>query len=110
MQNDHLNLEDLIGPSIETSSSFKFAHWFGRRTEEVQVDSCGLPQEARMVQEFVSLIQGIISSEGQPDMKWEKLTRMTQSVIDAVMRSIIHGTALKFWGMSWVAFSTRPRT
>lgn len=44
-----------------------------------------------MVKEFARLIQVIIYSDGQPDMKWAKLSRMTQLVIDAVLRSINHG-------------------
>lgn len=95
--NGSLHLEDLIIPYEETSASFKFTSGakfvnlhigWNVKPEEVRVDTCQLPQEARMVQEFARLVQGIKYSGGKPDSKWPEVSRMTQLVIDAVKKSI----------------------
>lgn len=98
--NGSLHLEDLIIPYEETSASFKYTSGakfaelhigWNVKPEEVRVDTSGLPQEARMVQEFAKLIQGIKYNGWLPDQKWAEISRMTQLVLDAVMRSINHG-------------------
>ncbi|KAL8155797.1 putative oxidoreductase At4g09670 [Apium graveolens] len=95
--NGSLHLEDFIIPYEETSASFqyttsaKFAELhigWNVKPEEVLVDTSGLPQEARMVQEFSRLTQGIKYSGWLPDQKWAEVSRMTQFVLDAVMKSI----------------------
>lgn len=97
--NGSLHLEDFIIPYEETSASFKYTSGakfvdlhigWNVKPEEVRVDTSGLPQEARMVQEFARLIQGIKYSGCLPDQKWADVSRMTQLVLDAVVRSIDH--------------------
>ncbi|CAK7338911.1 unnamed protein product [Dovyalis caffra] len=47
-----------------------------------------LPQEALMVQELARLVQGIKKSEFRPDKRWPEISRKTQIVVDAIMKSI----------------------
>ena len=51
-----------------------------------------LPQEARMVREFSSLVSSIKGSK--PDMKWPIISRKTQLIVDAVKESIEKGLCL----------------
>ncbi|KAL1814348.1 hypothetical protein ACET3Z_016922 [Daucus carota] len=98
--NGTLHLEDFIIPYEETSASFKYTSGakfvdmhigWNVKPEEVQVDTGELPQEARMVQELSRLIQGIKYSGRLPDQKWAEVSRVTQLVIDTVIRSINYG-------------------
>ncbi|XP_042502096.1 uncharacterized oxidoreductase At4g09670-like [Macadamia integrifolia] len=94
--NGSLHLKDFIIPYQENSASFdftsgaKFAELhlgWNLKPTQVQVAS-ELPQEALMVQEFATLVNSIRSSGSKPDRKWPEISRKTQLVLDAVMKSI----------------------
>ncbi|MCL7022780.1 hypothetical protein MKW94_024364 [Papaver nudicaule] len=91
-----LHLHDFVIPFQETSASFTSASKSG--FEELvtgwapvpgeHVVPTDLPQEARMVKEFSSLVIGIKESGSKPETKWPSISRKTQLVLDAVKASI----------------------
>ncbi|XP_043719767.1 uncharacterized oxidoreductase At4g09670-like [Telopea speciosissima] len=94
--NGSLHLKDFIIPYQENSASFDFSSGakftelhlgWNLKPTQVQVAS-ELPQEALMVQEFATLVNSIRSSGCKPDRKWPEISRKTQLVLDAVMKSI----------------------
>lgn len=50
-----------------------------------------LPQEAAMVMEFSSLVNGIKGKGYEPEKKWGVISRKTQLLVNAVMVSIEQG-------------------
>ncbi|KAG4923450.1 hypothetical protein JHK87_048990 [Glycine soja] len=94
--NGSLHLRDFIIPYGETSASFdltlgaKFVDLhigWNVRPEEVHVAN-ELPQEALMVQEFSRLVAGIRDCGSKPSTKWPEISRKTQLVVDAVIKSL----------------------
>ncbi|KAK3028235.1 hypothetical protein RJ639_037569 [Escallonia herrerae] len=97
--NGSLHLEDFIIPYEENSAFFTFTSGakfvdlhvgWNVKPEETLVES-ELPQEAMMVQEFARLVKGVNISGCKPDCQWPKVSRMSQSVMDAVIKSIEFG-------------------
>ncbi|RZC49233.1 hypothetical protein C5167_017656 [Papaver somniferum] len=94
-----LHLRDFVIPFQETSGNFTFASksgfeelvtgWVPLPSEHIIPTD--LPQEARMVKEFSSLVLSIKESGSQPEKKWPSISRRTQFVLDAVKRSIDQG-------------------
>lgn len=93
------HVEDLIIPYEESSASFNFSSGasfadlhigWNVPEQEVQVHN-ELPQEALMVQEFSSLVEGIKDSKIKPDKKWGGISRTSQVVLDAVKSSVDSG-------------------
>ncbi|KAL5725678.1 hypothetical protein ACHQM5_008796 [Ranunculus cassubicifolius] len=77
-------------PYEEKSAGFtagsKTAGWDPLPSDHVVVTE--LPQEARMVREFARLVKSIKENGAKPDSKWPAISRKTQQVLDAVMKSI----------------------
>ncbi|XP_015868522.3 uncharacterized oxidoreductase At4g09670 [Ziziphus jujuba] len=94
--NGNLHLADFIIPFREDSASFEFVSgakyselqigWTAK-PEELIVDS-KLPQEVLMVEELAGLVEGIRDYGNSPNGKWPEISRKTQLVLDAVMKSI----------------------
>lgn len=94
--NGTVHLNDLAIPFQEDSATFgfisgaKFAELhlgWTKKLEEQRVDS-KLPQEVLMVEELAGLVEGIKKYGHSPDGKWPSISRKTQLVLDAVMKSI----------------------
>ncbi|KAK9748690.1 hypothetical protein RND81_02G073900 [Saponaria officinalis] len=94
-----LHVSDFVIPYKEKSTSFSTLSE-GRFTDmdlewnqepSVHIVETDLPQEALMVKEFSSLVDGIKRRGLSPDKKWPILSRKTQLVIDAVVTSIDRG-------------------
>ncbi|GLU10617.1 hypothetical protein SLE2022_274090 [Rubroshorea leprosula] len=91
-----LCLQDLMIPPKETSATFavtlgakltELHLGWTVKPEKVVVD-CKMPQEALMVEEFASLVEGIKRRGCQPDCKWLEISRKTQAVFGALNKSI----------------------
>ncbi|XP_074280351.1 putative oxidoreductase At4g09670 [Silene latifolia] len=97
--NGTLHVNDFVVPFEEKSASFSTMsdgwftdmdlEWNKKPTEHIV--NTDLPQEAGMVKEFSSLVDGIKRLGLSPEKKWPTLTRKTQLVIDAVVASIDRG-------------------
>lgn len=94
-----LRVQDFVIPFQEQSAVYhenvnlKFAHLsIGcEPLPSEHVVATDLPQEARMVREFSSLV-GVIKREGsKPEKKWPIISRKTQIIVDAVKESIDKG-------------------
>ncbi|KAK3426440.1 hypothetical protein EUGRSUZ_F02894 [Eucalyptus grandis] len=100
--NGSLHLKDFTIPIEEGSASFEFTPGakfadlhigWNVKPEKVLVPT-QLPQEALMIREFASLVQGIRNSGCSPERKWPEISRKTQLVLDAVKKSIDGGCIL----------------
>ncbi|XP_030521907.1 uncharacterized oxidoreductase At4g09670-like [Rhodamnia argentea] len=100
--NGSLHLKDFTIPIEEGSASFEFTPGakfvdlhigWSAKPEKVLVPA-ELPQEALMIREFASLVQGIRDSGRSPESKWPEISRKTQLVLDAVNKSIDGGCML----------------
>ncbi|KAI6691425.1 hypothetical protein NL676_028253 [Syzygium grande] len=100
--NGSLHLKDFTLPIEEGSASFEFTPsakfvdlhiGWSVKPEKVLVPT-ELPQEALMVREFASLVQGIRDSGCSPESKWPQISRKTQLVLDAVKKSMDRGCIL----------------
>lgn len=94
--NGSLHVKDLTIPIEEHSASFDFTPaakfvdlhiGWSAKPERIGIPS-GLPQEVLMVQEFARLVQDIKRTGCPPEGKWPEISRKTQSVLDAVKKSI----------------------
>jgi predicted dehydrogenase len=77
---------------VASKSNFNDLHTGWDPLPSKHVVATDLPQEARMVQEFARLVQGIRDAGGKPEGKWPAITRKTQLVLDAVKASIDKGS------------------
>ncbi|XP_059656551.1 uncharacterized oxidoreductase At4g09670-like [Cornus florida] len=95
----YLRVHDFVVPFQENVGPFFTASnsKFGQRAlgcEPIpgeQTVTTDLPQEALMVTEFATLVNGIKSNGLKPEKKWPTLSRKTQLVLDAVEGSIAKG-------------------
>ncbi|XP_059656566.1 uncharacterized oxidoreductase At4g09670-like [Cornus florida] len=95
----YLRVHDFVVPFQENVGPFFVASnsKFGERAlgcEPIPVEhivTTDLPQEALMVTEFATLVNGIKSKGLKPEKKWPTLSRKTQLVLDAVKVSIAKG-------------------
>ncbi|KAL9245050.1 hypothetical protein vseg_018748 [Gypsophila vaccaria] len=94
-----LHVSDFVIPYKEKSASFSTLSegWFTDMDLEwtqqpsQHIVETDLPQEALMVKEFSTLVDGIKRRGLSPEKKWPILSRKTQLVIDAVVASIDGG-------------------
>ncbi|XP_059658693.1 uncharacterized oxidoreductase At4g09670-like [Cornus florida] len=95
----YLRVHDFAGPFQENVGTFFIASnsKFGERALGCEpipgehIVTTDLPQEALMVTEFATLVNGIKSNGLKPEKKWPTLSRKTQLVLDAVKGSIANG-------------------
>ncbi|KAK9740774.1 hypothetical protein RND81_03G059200 [Saponaria officinalis] len=97
--NGTLHVTDFIIPYEEKSASFSTLTkgsfdemtlaWATKPSEHIV--NTDLPQEALMVKEFLTLVDGIKNHGLNPEKKWPTITRKTQLIIDAVVASINRG-------------------
>ncbi|XP_051139519.1 uncharacterized oxidoreductase At4g09670-like [Andrographis paniculata] len=95
----YIRLHDFVIPFQEYKAPF-YVHAntkFGERAISIEPEpvehivSTDLPQEALMVKEFSNLVQKIEREGGEPEKKWEIISRKTQLVVDAVKASVDKG-------------------